>query len=59
MAQINSKTATYSIRLPLSDFAELKKAERDGVNFRKLTKIAVRHFIESGAINEMDIEKAA
>ena len=58
MADINSKSAAYSIRIPLSDFKELQKAEKEGLNYRKLTNLAIRNFIESGAINRLSTEKA-
>ena len=58
MADINSKSAAYSIRIPLSDFKALQKAEKEGLNYRKLTNLAIRNFIESGAINRLSTEKA-
>ena len=61
MAQINRKSAAYTVRLPLQDFKMLQKAETIGLSYRDLTKKAVRHFIESGAIDQLQTqtEKAA
>lgn len=57
MAQKNRKSVAYTFRLPLKDFEVLEEAENCGLSYRTLTKLAVRHFIESGAIDELKTQK--
>ena len=58
MAQICSKSAAFTIRLKNPVFEALKKAQRPGYNYRKLSEIAIRHFVESGELERLDTEKA-
>ena len=46
MAQISDKSAAYTIRIKTPVFQALKKAERPGFNYRKLSELAIRHFVE-------------
>ena len=59
MAQISDKSAAYTIRIKTPVFQALKKAERPGFNYRKLSELAIRHFVESGALDRLSTEKTA
>ena len=59
MAQISPSSAVFTVRVPIADFKALQAAETETRNYRALTKLAIRNFIESGAINQLQTEKAA
>jgi hypothetical protein len=59
MNRTSQNKVLYSFRLPFQDYKALEKAEAEsGISLRNISKLAIKHFIESGELDRLKTGKA-